>query len=137
MQRTVTVMTKFLKKCIIILLVLFSVVCRTALPAIPLFDEYGNLTDGSKEICNILGISDEVTDAETFSEYFRDNIYRSRPFVGARYSYCSYVSKLDEKKQASGNLAVNLQVKVNRKDNPTVPTVKDKDAYKEFKLFGK
>lgn len=89
-------MTKFLKKCIIILLVVFSIVCRTALPAIPLFDEYGNLTDGSKEICSILRISKEVTDAETFYEYFRDNIYRSRPFVGARYSYCPYVSKLDE-----------------------------------------
>lgn len=47
------------------------------------------------------------------------------------------VSKLDEKKQASGNLAVNLQVKVNRKDNPSVPAVSDKEAYKEFKLFGK
>ena len=47
------------------------------------------------------------------------------------------VSKLDEKKQARGNLAVNLQAKVNRKDNPSVPTVSNKDAYKEFKLFGK
>ena len=46
-------------------------------------------------------------------------------------------SKLSEKKEASGNLAVNLQGKVNRKDNPSVPTVSDKDAYKEFKLFGK
>ena len=108
-------MTKFLKKCIIILLVVFSVVYRTALPAIPLFDEYGNLTNGSKEICSILGISDEVTDAETFYEYFRDNIYRSRPFVGARYSYCPYVSKLDENSfnrllDACGKLQITIEI---------------------------
>lgn len=89
-------MTKFLKRCLIVLSIVFGIMCHTMLPAIPLFDEYGKLTDGSKEICNILGISDKVTDAETFYEYFRENIYRSRPFVGARYSYCPYVSKLDE-----------------------------------------
>lgn len=85
-------MTKFLKKCIIILLVLSSVVCRTALPAMPLFDEYGNLTDGSEEICNILGISKEVTDAETFNKYFQEKMLR--PKSKDRHQYFE-VAQLD------------------------------------------
>lgn len=47
------------------------------------------------------------------------------------------VNKLDEDHKATGNLAINLDLNLNYKSNPTVKSVSNKEEYKQFKLFSK
>ena len=47
------------------------------------------------------------------------------------------VTKLDEKKEATGKLSFDLDLNLNYKKNPTVKSVENKEAYKQFKLFSK
>ncbi|MDR2603131.1 MAG: hypothetical protein LBC11_01030 [Puniceicoccales bacterium] len=73
------------------LLVVFA---RLSTVALPLFNGDGSLTEGSKYLCQSLGIDDKVTNAQQFTEFFRTNFLKK----GKEESWEKYVFlfKFDE-----------------------------------------
>ncbi|MDR0693217.1 MAG: hypothetical protein LBF49_01430 [Puniceicoccales bacterium] len=83
-----------MKNVILFMVGLLIVFARQSITALPLFNGDGSLTEGSKYLCQALGIDDKVTNAQQFTEFFQTN-FRG---YGEEVSWEKYASlfKFDE-----------------------------------------